>query len=57
MLKNPMTELFLKNRAVVKRAVLLAMTMKSASLTMKKTAQTAYAERATLENHAVSFFI
>ena len=48
---------FAKNRAAVREAVLLVMTMKSASLTMKKTAQTAYVERATLANHAVSVLI
>ena len=46
-----------KNRMVVRQAVLLVMAMKSASLNMKKTAQTVYAERATLANHAVSVLI
>ena len=47
---------FAKNRAAVREAVLLVMTIKSASLIMK-TAQTAYVERATLANHAVSVLI
>ena len=38
----------------MREAVLLVITMKSAFLTMKKTAQTAYVKRATLANHAVS---
>ena len=41
----------------MRQVVLLVMTMKSASQTMKKTVQNAYAERATLGNHAlVSIF-
>ena len=41
----------------MREGVLPVMTMKSASLTMKETAQAAYAERDTLAKHAVSVLI